>query len=95
MKHTAVYNKKWALRYLDPSEGQWKIILDTWLGRYKPGRACIILNTPLEKLFRHQDKENQGDSYLPEFCKESIIDLRELELKRRKTSPLGAESQPL
>jgi hypothetical protein len=55
------------------------------------------LNTPLEKLFRHQDKENQGDSYLPEFWKESIIDLRELELelKRRKTSPLGAESQPL
>jgi hypothetical protein len=51
------------------------------------------LNTPLEKLFRHQDKENQGDSYLPEFWKESIIDLRELELKRRKSSPLGAESQ--
>jgi hypothetical protein len=56
---------------------EWKI-LDTWLGRYKPGRACIILNTPLEKLFRHQVKENQGDSYLPEFRKESIIDLREL-----------------
>jgi hypothetical protein len=53
------------------------------------------LNTPLEKLFRHQDKDNQGDSYLPEFWKESIIDLRELELKRRKNSPLGAESQPL
>jgi hypothetical protein len=50
------------------------------------------LNTPLEKLFRHQDKENHGDSYLPEFWKESTIDLRELELKRRKTSPLGARS---
>jgi hypothetical protein len=93
--HARALRVKWALRYLDPSEGQWRIILDTWLGRYKPGRACIILNTPLERLFRHQDKENHGDSYLLEFWKESIIDLRELELKRRKTSPLGAESQPL
>jgi hypothetical protein len=93
--HARALRVNWALRYLDPSEGQRKIILDTWLGRYKPGRACIILNTPLEKLCRHQDKENEGDSCLPEFRKESITGLRELELKRSKTSPLGAESQPL
>jgi hypothetical protein len=51
---------KWALRYLDPSEGQWKIILDTWLGRYKPGRACIILNTPLENYSETKTKKTKG-----------------------------------
>jgi hypothetical protein len=35
------------------------------------------------------------DSCLPEFWEAALLDLRELELKRRQTSPLGAEAQPL
>eukprot|EP00962_Isochrysis_galbana_P056153 scaffold28014_cov106-Isochrysis_galbana.AAC.1 len=57
--------------------------------------AHIILNTPLDKLLAPINKNNAETTSLRDFWKEAIKDLRELELKRRQTSPLGAESQPL
>eukprot|EP00962_Isochrysis_galbana_P016978 scaffold4866_cov152-Isochrysis_galbana.AAC.3 len=93
--HARALRVKWALNYLDASDGQWKLILDAWLARYRFGRAHIILNTPLDKLLGPINKDTTDTSKIPAFWKEAIQDLRELELKRRQTSPLGAESQPL
>jgi len=63
---------KWALNYLDASDGQWKLILDVWLARYRFGRAHIILNTPLDKLIAPINKNNAEASSLPDFWKEAI-----------------------
>jgi hypothetical protein len=93
--HARALRVKWILRYLDASEGQWKLILDAWIAKSRHGRGNIIPQTPIDRLIGPLKKGRQQDSCLPEFWKAALLDLRELELKRRQTSPLGAESQPL
>jgi hypothetical protein len=46
--HARALRVKWILKYLDATNGQWKLILDAWLARSRHGRGHIILNTPVE-----------------------------------------------
>jgi hypothetical protein len=93
--HARALRVNWILKYLDASEGRWKLILDAWLVRSRHGRGHILLSIPVDRLIGSLAKGSPHDSCLPEFWKAALLDLRELELKRRQTSPLGAEAQPL
>jgi hypothetical protein len=80
--HAKALRVKWALKYLDASEGPWNLLLDRWLARSSFKRANIISRRPVDRLIGPMDRRSDRESSLPEFWKAAILELRELELKR-------------
>ena len=91
--HTKAIRAHWLFRYLDPTQGQRKILLDHWICKgHREGRG-ILLQTDTGKLI---------DNVLPEhhnlrFFKEAILTFRSLPLSPQphpSTGP-GMAAEPI
>ena len=71
--HVQALQIKALLRYNDATRGEWKQVLDAWLGRTPERRGAIFANYRMKDLF----SSNSGyASHLPSFFKEAVISLR-------------------
>ena len=40
--HTKAIRTHWVLRYLDPTQANWKLVLDHWIWQHPPGRSGLL-----------------------------------------------------
>jgi hypothetical protein len=64
--HAKALRVKWALRYLNASDGPWKL-LDKWLARSIFKRANIISQRPADRLVGPMNRRSGNESQLPAF----------------------------
>ena len=69
----------WLFRYLDATCGEYKLILDQWFRRYHEGRGSILTTIPTKDLTKSL---TYRPSALPQFWKQALQNLRELEVVR-------------
>ena len=93
--HEKALRVKWLLRYIDPSRGEWKDVLDVWLARAHEGRGSVFANYPRKDLVRALGTRA---CCLPTFWRAALSDLFELDLKPVHplfcTSPDEARAEP-
>ena len=75
--HAKALRARWGLRYLDPSQGPWKQVLDQWLTRSELGRGAILSSYPIAELTCSTTYRTR---HFPLFWRKVIEDLRALNL---------------
>ena len=74
--HLKAIRTKWILKYLDSTQGPWKLILDQWFAQFSPiERDHVLTAIPTEYL---TEPIGTGTAALPKFWIQALDDARSL-----------------
>ena len=73
--HCTALRARWIFRYLDPTNGDYKHLLDQWFAREPEGRSLIFSTYPINMLTKSL---SYRPSALPPFWKAALTDFRSL-----------------
>ena len=85
--HLKGLRTKWILNYINPGQGEYKLVLDAWFKRLDEGRSAVLSADPtsLTKAIKAGTR-----SCLPRFWKRALLEIRSLKLQRTDcNSPLS------
>jgi hypothetical protein len=96
--HIAALQVRWLTRYLDPTRGTWKLVLDAWFAdRFAEGRGAVFSTISIKHMT--EATVEGAVSALPEFWKDALTALRGMHIELIKPyedmPPSEAKSIPL
>jgi hypothetical protein len=80
--HARAIRARWITRYLDPTAGDYKFILDAWFARYHEGRGAVATTMPTKDLTKSL---TYRPSALPKFWTTALLDYRALTIDKTRT----------
>jgi len=78
--HVLGIRSRWIFRYLDPTRGEYKLVLDQWFARFPEGRGAVLTTMNTNDLTKATTSGVR--SGLPRFWKLALRDTRTLCLER-------------
>jgi len=88
--HIKAIQVNWLHKYLDGTQGAWKLALDAWYGRFHEGRGVVLTRTPMSEL--NSSIKPGMLSGIPKFFRLALAHIRELELVPLSPETLSTDS---
>ena len=74
-EHVKALQAMWVVRYVDPTQGEWKSLLDSWWARFNEGRGAVFTTIDENSLCRSTGSHKEC---LPKFWRAALGAVREL-----------------